>query len=100
MTTKDPEYYYKTITNIEETLTHTTDDQYDVLNANYNILTTMSTELIGILKEYDMTDNLKNTSVQLHDDYKELYFTSYFTNISLLLGICLLVRYIIYYVNI
>jgi len=76
------------------------DNNYERLNTYYTTLSEMRTSLINILKEYEMNTDLKKSNVPLYDEYKELYLTYYFTNISLILGICLLIRYMIYYINI
>jgi hypothetical protein len=107
MTTKTPEYYLKIINDIEESLKTIDDTKQKELKTervklqnHYTTLNTMRSELINIVKDENIIDNSPKTNIQLYDEYKELYVTYYFTNIALLLGILLLLRYIIYYISI
>jgi hypothetical protein len=99
-----PEYYLKKVNDIKNDLVNLPNDASTVkyntqINADYNKLSEINTELINIIDTIETPEN-SNISVKLYEDYKDLYLTYYFTNISILLGICLLIRYIIYYINI
>jgi len=99
-----PEYYLKKVNDIKNDLVNLPNDPSTVkyntqINADYNKLSEINTELINIIDTIETPEN-SNISVKLYEDYKDLYLTYYFTNISILLGICLLIRYIIYYINI
>lgn len=100
-----PEYYIEQIDDIKEKLNllpEPTNTEYnELLNEYYKELSTMNTELINIIDTIETPPTEKSqTDVKLYDEYRDLYLTSYFTNISFLLGICLLIRYILYYIYI
>ena len=101
--TKPPEYYIQQIYSIKDQLRSLPDpssEEYaNILNADYAQLSLMNTELINTLKNIETHDTTQKP-MTLYDEYKDLYLTYYFTNISLLLGICLLIRYIFFYINI
>ena len=99
-TQDSPEHYFKMLANIELIVNKISDTNYNKLNEFYNKLSDLRSKLIKILKEYEINPDLPKHNVPLYEEYKDLYLTYYFTNISLLLGICLFIRYIIYYINI
>lgn len=99
---KPPEYYLGQLDVIKEDLKtlpdKNTDEYTDILNQDYETLSQMNSTLINIIDSIE--NETSQTNVPLYDEYKDLYLTYYFTNISLLLGICLLIRYILYYIYI
>lgn len=98
-----PEYYIQQVYSIKDGLTKVTQlsgsEYEDKINAEYQKLSLMNTELINIINTVEPND-ATNTPIKLYDEYRDLYLTYYFTNISLLLGICLLIRYMLYYISI
>jgi hypothetical protein len=98
-TTTSPEDYYQQVQRIENNIKNTTKTNDTTNNYKYfTDLQLIQKQLLNILNTMD--DNM-NTPIQhkLYKDYSDLYSTSYFTNISFILGIGLIIRYIMYYMN-
>jgi hypothetical protein len=99
-----PEYYIEQLDEIQKDINELPDpntkEYNDLVNQYYQQLSTMNTELIDIIDNIETPTEKSQTNVKIYDEYKDLYLTSYFTNISLLLGICLIIRYILYYIYI
>jgi hypothetical protein len=85
-----PEYFYKRIQEVQTKLNNDeTDDNYKTY---YDELTRLRYE---IQSQIDLVITEKPVkSQQMLTDYKEIYDTTYITNFSLFLGICLIFYYI------
>jgi hypothetical protein len=85
-----PEYFYKRIQEVQTKLNaDETDDNYKTY---YDELTRLRHE---IQSQIDLIITEKPVkSQQMLKDYKEIYDTTYMTNFSLFLGICLVFYYI------